>query len=140
MGIWKVSTGVAGGILSAVIGRNSNTTPNSTEPEELSKQQIIIAMSEIERTREVTAYLMGYSEEEILKGLTNSKSIIKKELATANSRVVGEKIKNINELKNRIKMYNEYISKSGQAKVDVYVTPRRLRPKITPLTPKSIRP
>ncbi|RRD37922.1 hypothetical protein EII29_10940 [Leptotrichia sp. OH3620_COT-345] len=90
-------------------------------------KQIIIAMSEIERTTEETAYLMGYSEREMLKGL-------------ANSRVVGKKIKNINELKNRIKMYNEYISKSGQAKVDVYVTPRRLRAKITLLTSKSIRP
>ena len=135
-----------GGLLSSIAGaayaRVSNTTPTTSDANELRKIEIIIAMSEIERKRSISAYSLRYSEGEILKGMMNKKNLTKSDLDLANSRISGSrKISGIPELKKRIDLYNEYTSKkSEQERTDVYINPRRLTPKVIQLYPKSNKP
>ncbi len=133
--------GLGATVIGEIFGHYNDSTPRSNNLKEFEKQQLIVAISEIERTRATLAYLIHTNEATILGGLVNKKNITVQDLNIANSRIAGNQmIKDVNELKERIRMYKEYSSKKGDAQVDVYINSRGIKPKITPLSAKQDRP
>lgn len=130
LGAKIVSTGV--GIVIGYAYEKSNSSPRDKNGAETTKKNILIAVAYVEKTRKDVSNSRFLEDTYLFKDIKNKNNLTMKDVWSVNSSLSNgsHTIKNVSELKERIKSYKEYEKTKNP---DVYFKPRSLKLKVPKL-------